>query len=75
MTNRICALTVTLDEDIREDDVEELTNAIRCLRHVAKVETVVTEYVEAHAERIRIATLLHGKFKEIVDELWGGGRA
>lgn len=75
MTNRICALTVTLDEDVREDDVEELSHAIRCMRHVGKVETVVTEHVEAHAERIRIATMLHGKFKEIVDELWNGGRS
>jgi HD superfamily phosphohydrolase YqeK len=71
VTDRICALTVTLDEDIRVDDVESLMSAIRHMRHVAKVSPVVTEHVSAHAERIRIATLLHGKFKEIVDELWG----
>ena len=71
MTDRICALTVTLDEDVRVDDVEVLCSAIRQVRHVAKVEPVVTEYIEAHAERIRIATMLHGRFKEIVDEMWG----
>lgn len=37
MTDRVNALTVVLDRDIRVDDVEAIANAIRQLRHVADV--------------------------------------
>lgn len=71
MTDRICALTVLLDEDIREDDVQSLCEAIQHMRHVAKVECVVTNHSEALAERARITNMLNEKFTEIVRGLWG----
>jgi hypothetical protein len=54
MTDRVHALTVILDRDMRTDDVETVTNAIRCLRFVASVEEHVTDLSEHSArERIR----------------------
>lgn len=41
MTDRICALTVTLEREMREDDIEDLVSAIRLLRGVNQV----TEHV------------------------------
>lgn len=38
MTDRAAALYVALDSDIRQDDIEPLLAAIRCLRGVAKVD-------------------------------------
>lgn len=43
MTDRIKGFWVALDQDIREDDVEEIVNAVRCVRHVAAVEVSVTD--------------------------------
>jgi len=43
MTDRIHAITVVLDEDMREDDVESLCSAIRHLRHVIAVEKRVSD--------------------------------
>lgn len=37
MTDRVNALIVVLDKDYRDDDVESLANAIRCLRGVVSV--------------------------------------
>ena len=37
MTDRIHALTVALDRDIREDDIESLVTVIKHLRYVAGV--------------------------------------
>lgn len=43
MTDRISAFVVTLDEDIREDDVAPILNAILQLRHVISVDPVVSD--------------------------------
>lgn len=54
MTDRIRSLTVALDRDIREDDVEPLVAAIRMLRGVTAVTRhVVTPNDWATEERIR----------------------
>lgn len=37
MTDRISSFTVTLDEDIRVDDVEFIVNAIKAIKHVRSV--------------------------------------
>lgn len=42
MTDRINALVVILEKDIREDDVESLVNAIRHFRFVADVKKNVS---------------------------------
>ena len=38
MTDRIFALTVVLDKDIREDDAVPIIAAIQMIKHVLKVE-------------------------------------
>jgi len=43
VTARYFALTVLLDEDIREDDAEPIINAIKMIRHVLAVEPHVVE--------------------------------
>jgi hypothetical protein len=43
MTDRIYSLTVALDHDMRDDDVEALVDAIGCLRHVLSVKENVSD--------------------------------
>lgn len=43
MTDRICSLTVVLDRNIREDDVESLVEAIRHFKSVLTVEKDVSD--------------------------------
>lgn len=62
MTDRVSGLYVILEQDIREDDVEELVQAIRLLRGVLTVETHVADFEEAIAQaRVR---------SELIRELW-----
>ena len=42
MTDRIFALTVLLDEDVREDDAASIIAAIQMIKHVLKVEPHVS---------------------------------
>ncbi len=37
MTNRYYALTVVLEKDIREDDAQQIIDAIRMIKHVINV--------------------------------------
>jgi len=37
MTDRIRTITVILDHDYRDDDLEPLLNVFRCIKHVADV--------------------------------------
>lgn len=50
MTDRIIAYTVILQEEIRSDDAEAITNAIRMIKGVADVAPVVAD-VEAYWAR------------------------
>ena len=43
MTDRINALIVTLDHDIREDDVEHIVGAIHMIKYVASVKKNVAD--------------------------------
>lgn len=55
MTDRVHALTVVLDRDIRIDDLEPLVTAISLLRGVASVTSTVTTSSDFIArERVRI---------------------
>jgi hypothetical protein len=55
MTDRIHALTVFLEEPIREDDVQPIIDAIRMIKRVASVQKHVhgidALYAEQHARR------------------------
>ena len=55
MTDRINALVVTLDHDIREDDVEAVVQAIRMIKCVLRVDTNVSN-IDTHVayERARL---------------------
>lgn len=50
MTDRVNALTVVLEKDIRIDDVQSLISAIRALRFVADVQPNITELSDWVAE-------------------------
>jgi len=50
MTDRINALTVVLEKDMRDDDCEVLINAIRCMRNVQSVTGHVSDIVDHVAE-------------------------
>lgn len=43
MTDRVFALTVVLEKDIRTDDVEAITNAIKMIRGVLNVAEHITD--------------------------------
>ena len=53
MTDRIHALTVVLDRDMRDDDVECVVDAIRMIRFVASIDTHVTD-LRDHQARVRV---------------------
>lgn len=42
MTDRVHALTVLLDRDFRDDDVQAIVQAIRMIKHVAAVQMHIT---------------------------------
>lgn len=79
MTDRIHALTVVLDRDYRDDDVECIVKAIEMVRGVASVEMHVTDF-EDHTARERVRhdlartfldvyrAVLDGKTIKIVEE-------
>ena len=50
MTDRIHSLTVVLDEDIRDDDIQGLISALSHFRHVIDVQTNVTDPISLMAE-------------------------
>ena len=69
MTDRISALTVMLDRDIRSDDVEVLMDAIRMLRYVGSVEKHVATGEEQMARgrvAMKIGSKLHDAISAIV---------
>lgn len=62
MTNRIHALTVVLESDTRDDDIESLVEAIKHLRNVADVKLHVTDLSDFSA-RTRAR-------QELSEKLW-----
>jgi hypothetical protein len=65
MTDRIHALVVVLDHDIREDDVESVVQAIKMIRCVADVRTKVADF-ETYTARARVREDL----RERMYKLW-----
>jgi hypothetical protein len=53
MTDRIKGLTVTLDRDYRDDDVETIVNAIMMVKGVVNVAKSITT-LDDHINRTRI---------------------
>jgi hypothetical protein len=66
MTDRIRHVTVTLDRDYRDDDAEVVLSAIRQIRGVARVATIVVEGGELLArEAVRVD--LEGKIYSAIE--------
>jgi len=61
MTDRVKGFVVTLEKDIRIDDVEVILSAIKMIRGIANVETSVSDY-DDHMNRERIKYELRDKF-------------
>lgn len=60
MTDRIHGLTVGLDHDYRDDDVQAIIDAIRMVKGVSSVTAHVTEMSD-HLARRRIAEWIQSK--------------
>jgi hypothetical protein len=69
MTDRIRHLTVVLDRDIREDDLETLTSAIQMLRGVSQVKTHVVSATDAIA-RMAVRSEIQGKLFKAIDDIF-----
>lgn len=68
MTDRVNALTVALERDIRVDDIEQLKKAISQLRGVAKVSVHVTDVAD-HVAEIRARGAVRDKLYALLKEL------
>ncbi len=65
MTDRLNALTVVLEVDIRDDDAEPLIAAIRMLRGVQSVEPRVADSRD-HIAYMRARTDIGGKLFDVL---------
>lgn len=63
MTDRYHSLLVTLGDDIRSDDAEQLINAIKMLRGVAAVDGNVADFTTMAAYQRAKYELRHDLFK------------
>jgi hypothetical protein len=68
MTDRIHALVVVLDHDIRSDDIEPVIAAIKMIRCVADVKMEVAD-LETYAARARVREDLRDRMWKIWKEL------
>jgi len=73
MTDRIRHVTVTLDKDYRDDDVESILNAIKMVKGVSKVQPKVVDVTE-HLARATVQADLEGKIYKAVHEVFEGQR-
>lgn len=67
MTDRVSALTVVLEHDIRVDDIEPLLTAIRQLRGVLSVRTEVISGLDIHIAESRVRTRVIKGIFDLVD--------
>lgn len=68
MTDRIRHLTVVLDRDYRDDDVERIIAAIKQLRHVASVKPHVVEpgdYINRETLKNELLPKLHDAIEDV----------
>jgi len=67
MTDRVKGFTVTLEKDIRIDDVEVILNAVKMIRGVAHVEPSI-KTSDDHFARERVKMEMREKIWRIIDE-------
>lgn len=68
MSDRLNALTVSLDRDIRDDDAEVIINAIKAIRGVNSVTGNVVDPDSYVAQR-RANNIVREKLFQLMDEL------
>lgn len=69
MTDRVRQLVVTLDRDMRDDDVEYLVGAIKLLRNVAHVDTKIVKG-EDHIARMVVRSELERNVYAAIGEVF-----
>lgn len=74
MTDRIRQLVVTLDRDVREDDLEALTGAIGQLRGVLSVSQGDAVRPEDHLAREVVRGEIRVQLFQAIDEILDGRR-
>jgi hypothetical protein len=67
MTDMVKGFTITLDTDIRIDNVEVVLNAIKMIKHVAHVDPIISTSNDHH-EKIRLRQELQSKFYDFMRE-------
>lgn len=67
MTERVKGFTVTLDKDIRVDDIEYVINAIKMIKHVSNVEPVISS-PDDHIIENRVRAELRDKFYSFISD-------
>lgn len=67
MTDRIKGFVVTLDSDMRIDDIDQILNAIKMIKGICSVEPSVSNFDDT-MNRERIKSELRGKFIEFLKE-------
>lgn len=67
MTDRIKGFVVTLDEDMRVDDIDQIVNAIKMIKGIYSVEPSVSNFDDT-MNKERIKSELRGKFIEFLKE-------
>jgi len=67
MTDRVKGFTVTLEKDIRIDDVEVILNAVKMIKGVAHVEPSISTS-DDHFARERVKMEMREKIWRIIDE-------
>lgn len=65
MTDRFCGLTVVLEQDFREDDIEPILNAIKMIKGVLNVTGVVSN-VDVLIAQERARRELERKLLEVI---------
>lgn len=68
MTDRLNALTVSLDRDIRDDDAEVIINAIKAIRGVNGVTGNIVD-PDSFVAQLRANSLVKEKLFALMDEL------
>lgn len=68
MTDRIKALTVVLDKDYREDDVEAIITSIKMTRGVLSVIPKIVIGIDEHVAYMRIKNKVVNKILDIFED-------
>lgn len=66
MTDRLRGVLVTFEKDIREDDAEEILNAIRMVKGVLTVKPLLVNNLEQAIAEDRVRHELHQKLFKVI---------